>query len=32
MIDVNVILARLQEGDSAEDLAAEMSKVLNAAE
>lgn len=32
MIDVNVILARLQEGDSAEDLAAEMSKALNAAE
>lgn len=32
MFDVNEILARLQDGDSAEDLAAEMSKALNAAE
>lgn len=32
MFDVNEILARLQNGDSAEDLAAEMSKALNAAE
>ena len=32
MFDVNEILARLQDGDSAEDLAAEMSKALNEAE
>lgn len=32
MFDVNEILARLQDGDSVEDVAAEMSKALNAAE
>ena len=32
MFDVNEILARLQDGDSVEDVAAEMTKALNAAE